>query len=172
MQWFKGSLLVCIVLVCSCGIFTPRSVESPVTIIIKDPFNFASLTWGANRKFAKLSFADLFDDSLMYYDLSGNEFSRSDFETHLNTTVLGQITIEKTTWTLDSTLSDIVYTDEHYLLRRIYRIEALDPDQTGIVFSGQVWLDVEYDNVKNTWTIKKWYDKYLGYSIFNPYYKP
>lgn len=172
MQWFKGCFVLCIVFVCSCGIFTPRSVEPPVIIVIKDPFNFASLTWGANRKFAKLSFADLFDDSLMYYDQSGNQFSRTDFVNHLNTTVLGQMTIEKAAWTLDSTLTDIVYSDEHYLLRRIYRIDALDPGQHSIVFSGQAWLDVQYNNVKNTWTINKWYDKYLGYSLFNPYYNP
>jgi hypothetical protein len=170
----------CGLLCASCGIFSPRPVEYPSTIVVDDPFNFASIMYNTGKTFTKLDYSDLFagdPDGLnnVYSDIDGRQFSKKDLIAHL-TTMQQTLSIKIATWKPDPQTADYSFGDTMLILNRLYNVVASDSANRSLEFSSKASFTVVKNTTTNAWMILEWKDDYpvtdTSYSVFHPWYSP
>lgn len=161
---FLGNLI-------SCGIFSPRPVEYPISTVTEDPFNFASILWNTGKKFTKLEYTDLFDPSVEYIDINGRIFYKNEIVNHLNT-IQRRLTVQSIVWTKDTANPDLVISDTTYTANRTYSVVVVDTLQKAISFSDKASFKLSFNSTINAWTVTEWTDKFPGYSVFHPLFTP
>jgi len=172
LQRLLSAIAICVFFnVFSCGIFSPRPVENPISTIPDDPFNFASILWNTGKNFSKLEYTDLFDQSLEYIDINGRVYYKNEVINHLNTTQR-RLTVQSVVWAKDTASPDLVISDTTYIANRIYSVSLVDTLQKTYAFSDKASFKLGYNSTINAWTIFEWVDKFPGYSVFHPLFSP
>jgi hypothetical protein len=159
--------------VVSCGLFDPRPVEYPSIETGQDPFKFASLLYGTDKKFTQVdNYNFLFADPAYYVDIDGNTYDKGLFTQHLYE-VQNRFKIESVLWSRDS-LQDYIREDTFFMDRKyhIVLLDTLVSPSKQYDFSDKASFKVKLTATKTEGSIFSWKDKFQGKSIFHPLFKP
>jgi hypothetical protein len=80
----RVAALFTVLVITSCGIFSPRDSTSPGDTVTNDPLSFSSIMSGTRKSFAKLQYEDLFTSDLYYVDNNSQIYTKQDLIPKLN----------------------------------------------------------------------------------------
>ena len=171
-QYPMRVFILLLALACSgCGIFDPRSVETPLqTTVAVDPLNFSQLLAPTSIRFSKLSYEDLFNPDFVYFNATDHESDRTTLLNRL--TAIYNHSIYDTfsvAWSLDTNYSDpkVFSLSAPVTIYRNYTAFAKPHGGAIIYYSGTSQFVLTYLESNNFWTILQWNDGGVP-SLFDP----
>jgi hypothetical protein len=152
----------------TCGMFSPRTVESPQvnSSSLKDPFSLNTILMYTGEQFSKTDYEDIFDTNFVFIDFYGQQYDRNLEIQHLK--VLGSCKCDSitTVWDTCPGVGEI-QGDNTLTLCRSFTVTFFSTSGEATVDSGKAEFKVGR-SAENTWTILSWTEEGPQRSIFHP----
>lgn len=168
-----GFVTTAVIVVCAgCGVFQPRTAESPDSQAAVNQLEFEDILGnGTNERFSKLAYEDLFSNDFEYisaFDLT-TAYDKASLINRLRIVEAQYGDSVRVIWAPDPNRPSPISLDRinPNTLYRIYKVilTAYPPD----TISGDALFRVGYDDMINSWRILYWKDTpEEAPGIFNP----